>query len=313
MRALLSSAGRAVGAGRVVRAMPDVQRDTVRVESGDGAAANLRFHATPAPRRGLYWLPALGVGIAPNETFADALAAIGIVVAVHEWRGLGGSDRRAARTCDWGYRDLLEHDIPAGLAAARARYPGIEWLVGGHSLGGQLALIHAARATDPSEVFLVASGHPYWRAFGGWRGYGVGAFAASIPLVTALAGHFPGTRLGFAGREAGRLMREWARTARRGDYDLPGLGIDAALARHAGRVLALRMSRDRLAPPGAIEHLRGLTPLADWTLVTLGQEAFARRRPDHFGWLREPGPVIDAFLAWEGRDAGGRPVSPAPV
>jgi predicted alpha/beta hydrolase len=289
--------------------MQEVRRETVRVEAGDGASANLQFHAPPAPRCGLYWLPALGVGIGPNETLADALAARGVVVAVHEWRGLGGSNRRAARDCDWGYRELIEHDIPAGLAAARARHPEIDWRVGGHSLGGQLALIHAARAVDRTDVFLVASGHPYWRAFGGWRAHGVRAFAASIPLVTALAGHFPGTRLGFAGREAGRLMREWARTARRGDYDLTGLDLDASLARHAGRVLALRMAQDRLAPPGAIEHLRGLAPAADWTLATLGPKAFARRRPDHFGWLREPAPVVDAFLAWRGRAAGTPPSS----
>jgi predicted alpha/beta hydrolase len=284
--------------------MHEVERETGRVESLDGASAHLQLHVPAVQRCGLYWLPALGVGIGPNETLADALAARGIVVAVHEWRGLGGSNRRAARHCDWGYGELIEHDIPAGLAAARARHPQIEWLVGGHSLGGQLALIHAARARDVPDVFLVASGHPYWRAFGGWRALGVHAFAASIPLVTALTGHFPGTRLGFAGREAGRLMREWARTARRGDYDLPDLEIDAALARHRGRVLALRMAQDRLAPPGAIEHLRGLAPAADWTLATLGPDAFSRRRPDHFGWLREPAPVVEAFLAWRGRDAG---------
>jgi predicted alpha/beta hydrolase len=283
-----------------------IDRHVLDVVSPDAARARLQMHLPADARVGVYWLPALGVGIGPNERLADALGARGVAVAIHEWRGLGGSDRRAARRCDWGYRELLDFDIAAGLAAARRHAPALRWILGGHSLGGQFALIEAARASvaidgAPSDgVFLVASGQPHWRAFPGWKAAGVLAFASAIPAITAVVGYFPGSRLGFAGREARRLMCEWAGTAVRGDYGIPAAGgdYDRALANFAGPVLAIRMSEDRLAPPGALDRLRALAPRAQWQVRDFGRGQFATRRPDHFGWLREPEAVAAAFEAW---------------
>lgn len=285
---------------------PTVGRHVLVVTAADDATGRLLLHLPAEAQVGVYWLPALGVGIAPNEPLADSLAALGVAVAMHEWRGLGESDRRATRRCDWGYQDLLDIDIAAGLAAARARLPGLRWYLGGHSLGGQFALIHAAmeQAARHGEafegVFLVASGQPHWRAFPGWRAAGVLGFAIAIPAITSVVGYFPGTRLGFAGREAATLMREWAGTAIRGNYRMRAYGnaLNDALAAYTGRVLAIRMSEDRLAPPGAIDRLRALAPRADWSVQEFGRAEIANRRPDHFGWLREPAAVAAAFAAW---------------
>jgi predicted alpha/beta hydrolase len=283
-----------------------IERRRLTVAAPDGASAALQLHVPAQPWAWIHWLPALGVGIGPNETFADAMAARGVAVAIHEWRGLGSSDRRASRRCDWGYRELLDLDLPAGLAAAAREFEGVPGWIGGHSLGGQFALIEAARRGSGLEgVFLVASGQPHWRQFPGAKKYGVLAFAQSIPLLTAFAGHFPGARLGFAGREAGRLMREWSRSCVRGDYRIGDFGaqLDEALAAWSGRVLAIRLSQDRLAPPGAIERLRALAPRAAWDVRDFGAERFVQRRPDHFGWLREPGAMAEAFEAFAGRPA----------
>lgn len=283
-----------------------IERRRLTVAAADGAESTLQWHRPAQPRAWLYWLPALGVGLGPNETFADAMAARGIAVAVHEWRGLGSSNRRASRACDWGYRELLDLDLPAGLAAAAREFEGLPGWIGGHSLGGQFALIEAARGRRELEgVFLVASGQPHWRQFPGLKKYGVLGFAQAVPLVTAVAGHFPGSRLGFAGREASRLMREWSRSCVRGDYRIGDFGteLDAALAGWSGRVLAIRLSQDTLAPPGAIERLRALAPRAAWEVRDFGAERFTRRRPDHFGWLREPGAVAEAFEAFAGQAA----------
>src|SRR5690606_37875622 len=124
-----------------------VLRNTLRVTASDGASAALElFLPDGKPVAALFWLPALGVGIGPNVMFATALAEKGIAVAVHEWRGLGSSDQRAGRAGDWGYAALLDHDLPAAFAAAQAALPpDTTWVAGGHSLGGQMALIEAAR------------------------------------------------------------------------------------------------------------------------------------------------------------------------
>src|SRR3546814_18879264 len=86
------------------------------------------------------------------------------------WRGIGSSDRRAGRRCDWGYRELLHDDLPAGMAALRERWPQARCWLGGHSLGGQLSLLFASlHPTEFAGLLLVASGSPYWRRFRhGW-------------------------------------------------------------------------------------------------------------------------------------------------
>jgi predicted alpha/beta hydrolase len=91
----------------------------IRVRAGDGAEADLSLTAVPGAHFGLLWLPALGVTARHYRGFAEALAAAGVSVAVHEWRGAGSSSLRASRQCDWGYRELLERDIPASLKYAQ--------------------------------------------------------------------------------------------------------------------------------------------------------------------------------------------------
>ena len=172
------------------------------VASGDGSRFELICVAPPgAWRTALFWMPAMGVPARHYLPLAEVLAAHGVAVALHEWRGLGSSNRRAGRRADWGYRELLQLDLPAARAALHALWPHATWVVGGHSLGGQLAMLHAALAGAPcAGVALVASGAPYWRAFrhGRW----LAAAYALAPVLARLCGHLPGRRIGFGGNEA---------------------------------------------------------------------------------------------------------------
>jgi predicted alpha/beta hydrolase len=135
----------------------------VPVVSRDGVSSELIL-AQPAdyPRRVLYWLPAMGVPAKHYLPLAEAFAAHGIAVALHEWRGIGSSDRRAGRKCDWGYRELLEADVPAGIEEIKARWPQTKRWIGGHSLGGQLSCLYASlHPTEFAGMALIASGSPY--------------------------------------------------------------------------------------------------------------------------------------------------------
>ena len=82
--------------------VPDGVR-VLRVVAVDGAAADLlEVEAESASSDVLLWLPAMGVAARHYLPFAQALAAAGVGVALHEWRGIGSSDRRAGWRCDWG-------------------------------------------------------------------------------------------------------------------------------------------------------------------------------------------------------------------
>src|SRR3546814_4120976 len=78
----------------------------------------------------------------------------------------GSSALRPGRDHDWGYRERLTADLPASEQAIDSLLPALPRVIGGHSLGGQLACCRLA--LDPhaaSVLWLVASGAPYWRAF----------------------------------------------------------------------------------------------------------------------------------------------------
>lgn len=282
--------------------MPGVERRRFEVLTSDGAASTLQIHVPALPRALMYWMPALGVGLRPNEAFADAMAEAGVATAIHEWRGLGSSNRRATRRCNWGYRELLEIDLPAGLDAAQREFRHLPLWLGGHSLGGQFALMEASRERRRAEgVLLVATSQPDWRRFPGIHKHAVLAFARIIPCITWLVGHFPGRRLGFAGREARSVMNDWAATCARGDYEIPALGQTAqAMAGYQGRVVAVCLPEDRFAPKPGSRRLLDLASRADWRLVDLERRSFVQHRADHFGWLRESRAVVDALIAGMG-------------
>lgn len=72
----------------------------VRVVAADGAVAEILLVSPPfearEPRRVLYWLPAMGVPAKHYLALARTLVAQDVAVALHEWRGIGSSDRRAS-------------------------------------------------------------------------------------------------------------------------------------------------------------------------------------------------------------------------
>ena len=122
--------------------------EILHVTAADGATAELIVHPSPQGEF-VYWLPALGVTARHYARFAEALAAEGIGLARHEWRGAGSSNLRARRGVDWRYRDLLA-DIRDGLAALRVRHPDARIWIGGHSLGAQFAAL--AALTGPQDA-----------------------------------------------------------------------------------------------------------------------------------------------------------------
>lgn len=267
------------------------------LQAADGHAYTLRRVQPPGARAGLLFLPALGVPARKYDAFALALAARGFAVALHEWRGIASSSVRASRRRDWGYAELLGLDLPATLAALD---PALPWSFGGHSLGGQFAAM--AAAIEPARcagLVLAATGVPDRRTFAGTRRLGIGAFARALSPLTRLVGHYPGERLGFAGREAGGLMRDWAATVLSGRYlayggDEP---LDAKLGRLRQPTLALHFSHDWFVPEASLQGL--IEKLGDGPRrLERFDDARLGARADHFRWMRSPDAVAGAIADW---------------
>lgn len=274
---------------------------SIRVRSGVGAEADLELICPATASLGVLWLPALGVTSRHYRAFAQAMAGEGFAMALHEWRGGGSSNLRAARDCDWGYRELLEEDIPANLEAARKAHPQLKWVVGGHSLGAQLAALFAAARPDSVEGFaFAASGSPYWKTFPGKARWLLRSVPWLVAAVTAICGYYPGKRLGFAGREASRLMRDWAHSSKTGTYEnyIGGTDSERALAEFAKPVLGIRLSDDRLCPMNSFDWLLEKFRRAAVERVLLTPDDFPSAVADHFSWLKDPQPVADSLANW---------------
>lgn len=278
----------------------------IPVTAADGARCEL-LATLPAGRwqQLLYWMPAMGMPARHYLPLAQALAVAGVAVVLHEWRGIGSSDRRAGRDCNWGYRQLLQDDLPAGMAAVRQRWPQARCWLGGHSLGGQLGLLYASlHPHDFAGMVLVASGAPYWRRFR--HGWLIGAAYALAPWLAALVGHLPGRRIGFGGNEARGVIADWARSGRSGRYAVAGMTEDfeRLLAALQLPVLALRLQQDWLGPPASLAWLLGKLGPAARRVETISRDDLDGTPADHFGWMKAPAPVAARIAGWlAGEDA----------
>jgi predicted alpha/beta hydrolase len=267
------------------------------LQAADGHRCELiACHPGPA-HAALVWLPALGVAARHYLPFAQALAARGIAVFLHEWRGNGSSDRRAGRDCDWGYRELFA-DIAASAAAVDAHAPGLPRILGGHSLGGQLACCHLASAPGLAQaLWLVASGSPYWRSFPASSRWWLPFAYRFLPWLADRCGALPGHRIGFGGREARGVIGDWSRTALSGRYAAAGVDVDfeRALADVQAEARCVVFGHDWLAPIGSLRFLLGKMPAVHARIDTLDVVA-PGVRADHFGGLKAPNAVVDAQL-----------------
>ena len=275
-----------------------IQELGIPLSTDDGHRYNLIARIPAQPRASLLWLPALGVAARHYIPLADALAAKGIAVFLQEMRGNGSSSLRPSREVDWGYRQILTLDIARSHAAAVEHCDAPERIIGGHSIGAQFAACYLGLHPDAvDQLWLVASGSPYWRTFPAPKRY-VFPFAYQfVPWIADRRGVFHGRRLGFAGDEARSLMRDWASVGLSNRYAAAGMEADleAALSKVPARIRAVLLKDDWFAPHRSMQALLAKMPNAAATLTVLDSTALGARA-DHFAWMKQPQAVADILI-----------------
>ncbi|WP_330233353.1 alpha/beta fold hydrolase [Nocardia sp. NBC_00508] len=274
--------------------MPDGSTVPVRLIPAEGTH---RHPVTPdAPRPVVVIVPGLGVPGGYYELFASGLAARGFDVAIGELRGNGDSRPKPSSASTFGYHELVSVDFPAIFEVVRDRFPDSTPYLLGHSMGGQLGVMYAARIRGRlGGLILIASGTPYYRGYPGLSGPGILVGTAAMSLTANLAGFWPGDRvsMGF-GRQSKVLISDWARLARTGRFVPVGADIDyeERIARLKLPVLSITMTGDDLTPPSSAEHLLDKLPNAE---VTRWPEPEAL---GHNGWIRQYTSTVDQIEKW---------------
>lgn len=270
---------------------------TISLPRPGPAVPELTLHTADDPSAPVFLVvPAMGMRTAFYTPLLAALRDAGTSAAVVELRGhTAAAAPPPGRRHDYGYADLVD-DVAAAVDTLRERLSGAPVLPLGHSIGGHLASAFVARRPDAvSGLALVASGSVHWRA------WGVGHLlrTQAVVLAARLLGHFPGDRVGFAGREARTQMTDWGRWARTGRlaFGRPRVDHNPAIAEIRLPVLGLSFAHDELAPPASAEALLDMFTRAE---VTREQLDLATRRP-HTDWVREPSAVLPVLTGWATR------------
>ncbi|MBB4132003.1 alpha/beta fold hydrolase [Xanthomonas sp. 3075] len=266
---------------------------TLAASAADGHRWQVLRCAPAKPIATLLWLPALGVAARHYQPFAQALASAGIAVYLHEWRGNGSSTLRPSRQHDWGYRALLAEDIPASQALLEMHDPQLPRVLGGHSLGGQLACCHAAlQPAQVAQLWLVASGSPYWRHFPVPMRYGLPFAYRVLPWLARVQGVLHGRALGFGGTEARSLIADWARVGRSNRYRAAATtwDLEHALGQLTIPISAVSFAHDHFGPVGALHALLEKMPQAHAERRQLDDTQLGARS-DHFAWMKAPAAV----------------------
>ncbi|MGW6426892.1 alpha/beta hydrolase family protein [Nocardia sp. NPDC055053] len=285
--------------------MPRVEVVPIQVPDGTTLPVRLipargshRHPVTPdAPRPVVVIVPGLAVPGEFYEYFGDCLAQRGFDVAIGELRGNGDSTHRPDADSAYGYHELASVDFPAMLQAVRARFPDSTPYLLGHSMGGQLSVMYAARARGRiAGLILVASGTPYFRGYRGVLGPGMLVGTAAVAVASNLAGFWPGDMLGRRayGRQSKVLMSDWARLARTGRFVPVGADIDyeERISRLKFPVLSITIAGDDLAPQTSADHLLSKLPAAQVT------RWFQPEALGHNGWITNPDSTVDVVEKW---------------
>ncbi|MFF7726644.1 alpha/beta fold hydrolase [Streptomyces sp. NPDC008001] len=287
-----------------------------RIGPAPGVTLVARVLHRPEPGRPVaVLLPAMGAAARFYLPFARALHQEGLTVVTVDLRGHGEATPAVARGVRFGYREMAEEDLPAVVAAVRAALPGRPVVLVGHSLGGQLALLHAAAGRESVDaVVLVAAGSVWYRSFGGPRGLRNLAASQLFAALAALIGYWPGKRFGFGGTEAAGVMRDWARQGRTGRYRIKGSTTDyeKALGRLDLPLLAVGVDNDTLAPPGSREHLLSKVPRAALDRWQYTRDAAGGKPVDHFRWVRHNAALSAHVAQWVRKATAGCPETGGP-
>lgn len=264
----------------------------------EGGLWSFRLHGDPNADLVLILLPAMGVPVRYYDPLVKEFLNSGVAVVRADFLA-ERVIREPSRPLD-GFAALVEGCIPSILRTIRVHLPAASPVIVGHSLGGQIGLIAAARFAPEIPVVLAASGSAWYRAFSDLRRlvYLVGSQA--INGIATMLPYWPGDVLGFGGRQPRALIRDWSRVVRTGRYQTRTGTFDyeTVLGEYRGDVLVIDITDDVLAPPAATNAL-----LAKASPARVDRRAYVAGRGTarpgaHFTWVRDRSGFGTVIVSW---------------
>ena len=265
--------------------------EAIAFTADDGAVPLAgRYHAPSGQARAAVLIAgAMGVKQDYYAEFARWLGQQGYAALHFDYRGMGESLPAGRRLR--GFRaDLFDwsRDIDSAIDALLARHPEAPLYVVGHSLGAQLPglLRHRDRIAG---LVSVAAGSGYWRDNAPQLKRIVLYFwHVLVPVGVALAGYFPGRRIGKVGDLPRGVVMQWRRWCMHPRYHVGAEG-EAVRERFAGArfpVVALSITDDELMTERGTRVLIDCYENAPREVQRIAPADVGAQRIGHFGFFR---------------------------
>ena len=246
------------------------------------------FHPAGEARGVVLIVPAMGVEQRFYAAFAQWLAERGFVTVTFDYVGMGLSRQGPLRDLQVDVIGWGRHDCSAMLDAAAAAAGSLPVFWIGHSLGGQI-LPFVRGSERIRRAFTIATGSGYWRENTRSlrnRAWLLWYFIA--PLVTPLAGYFPGQRLGMVGDLPRGVIEQWRRWCLHPEYAVGAEGEAVREAYSAVRtpITAISFTDDEMMSGRNTESLHGFYRAAPQTAKRITPTQIGVERIGHFGFFR---------------------------
>jgi predicted alpha/beta hydrolase len=270
--------------------MATIQAQARSIDNGNGhQLSSTWYHPSGAPRGAVLIASAMAVKQRFYADFARWLAARGFLVATFDYLGTGDSRHVPLRQLEVDIIDWGRHDCSAMLAAVAEAAEDLPLYWIGHSVGAQILPLMEGHERL-TRIITIAAGSGYWRenspqtrrkAWLLWHGL--------APTLTAVAGYFPGARIGAVGDLPAGVIRQWRRWCLHPDYlvGVEGAPMRQAFAEVKTPLTSLSFSDDEMMSARNTESLHGFYIGAPKTMRRIAPSEVGADRIGHFGFFRQ--------------------------
>ncbi|MDC7825217.1 alpha/beta fold hydrolase [Pseudomonas sp. BLCC-B13] len=260
-----------------------------QLDNGNGHKLSSHwFHPAGEARGVVLIVPAMGVEQRFYAAFAQWLAERGFVTVTFDYVGMGLSRQGPLRDLQVDVIGWGRHDCSAMLDAVTAAAGTLPVFWIGHSLGGQI-LPFVRGSERIRRAFTIATGSGYWREnTRSLRNRAWLLWHLIAPLVTPLAGYFPGQRLGMVGDLPRGVIEQWRRWCLHPEYAVGAEGEAVREAYSAVRtpITAISFTDDEMMSGRNTESLHGFYRAAPQTAKRIAPTQIGVERIGHFGFFR---------------------------
>lgn len=275
--------------------------ETKEIIYSDKTKSKVAIYGTGKNNITLILIPAMGVRATFYNKFANNLSSRGFNVITADWRGQGYSSVRASRTMNFGYKEYIK-DIKELIDYANIWFPDTKKIIVGHSLGGQIGSLLASRYSNLlGGLILITSCNVHYKGWKSWAAKKIYIAAKIFYPISKIIGFFPGNIIGFGGKEARSVMKDWSNNGLSGTYNIVNSNFDYEIALKTLCLpgLSISIENDFLASKKSVENLyKKFNSESNIKHIHLAANDKNILPLNHFSWTKEPDYFSEIIKKW---------------